>query len=509
MTETRSNYFALPRYSADSDEVMTRADWEEAATRIEERAAYDDGTSNAALPATLLKPGRYTRQDLTDGYAIHRRSASAWEWIGGTIAPVRVRYRAAAPGDTVLSVDQGADASTKLTVTGAGDVTTTGAYAGAYGMIAADGEAVDAAVRGRLYVRTKADGERGVVLRPHGAGAGYMLAAEDTGGSIVTTLDSVGRLQQRSFSAFGGATIPTTQTVAVAPTNADDSVNGLLVHGWGDSVTPAIANKPVLRVREIASGNDLLVAAKNSLVLGRTGWTGAVIDLKAPTINLTGAAVATSLASGPLTTFGNAPAVVTSSLASITSPVTNMYALLTTDLVWYRYTGAVWAAMMPMNGGTTNATRHEARYAQTVALNVPSTANAFTTIAYAADVECSDVSPSGPGSGSGQYDLFTLNRGGRWTISAAGGYSGSSNGVSGTRRVLMISDTNDGPTAKFLAGNSAWPAAGHAAQLNASVTRRFPAGQTIRVLTFQDVGQTLALVTDREGGYVTFAWEGS
>lgn len=507
MTETRSTYFELPRYSAEADEVMTRSDWEEAATRIEERAAYDDGATSAILPATLLKPGRYARQTLTDGYAVHRRAAAAWEWIGGNIAPVRVRYRAAAPTDTVLSVDQGADASTKLTITGAGDVTTAGAYAGAYGMIAADGETVDAAERGRLYVRTRADSERGVVLRPHGAGAGYMLAAEDTGGSVVTTLDSIGRLQQRSFSAFGGATIPTTQTVAVAPTNADDSVNGLLVHGWGDSVTPAIANKPVLRVREVAGGSDLLVAAKNSLVLGRAGWTGAVIDLKAPTINLTGAAVATSLASGPLTTFGNAPAVVTSSLASITSPVTNMYALLTTDLIWYRYTGSVWAAMMPMNGGTTNATRHEARYGQTANLNVPSTANAFTAVAFAADYETADVTPSGPG--GGQFDLFTLVRGGRWTITAGGSYSGTSNGVSGTRRAIIISDTTDGPTAKFYAANSCWPAAGAAGQVNASVTRRFAANQTIRVLTFQDSGQTLPLLIDREAGFVTFAWEGS
>ena len=507
MTETRSNYFGLPRYSAESDEVMTRSDWEEAATRIEERAAYDDGATDTSLPATLLKPGRYFRQGVTDGYAMHRRGAAAWEWIGGTVAPVRIRHRAAAPGDVVLSVDQGADASTKLTITGAGDVTTAGAYAGAYGMIAADGEAVDAAARGRLYVRTKADGERGLVLRPHGAGAGPMLAAQDTGGSVVTTIDSVGRLQQRSFSAFGGATIPTAQTVAVAPTNADDSVNGLLVHGWGDSVTPAIANKPVLRVREIASGSDLLVAAKNSLALGRAAWTGGVIDLKAPAINLTGAAVATSLASGPLTTFGNAPAVVTSSLASITSPVTNMYALLITDLVWYRYTGAVWAAMMPMAGGTTSATRHSGDFLQDQNQNIPSTATAFTAIRFGTPAEVSaDITASGPG--GGQFDSFVLERAGRWTICASGGYSGSSNGGSG-RRVLVISDTTDGPTAKFFGGDNANPAPGGAAQLSATVRRRFPAGQTIRILTFQDCGATLPLLIDRDQGSVSFTWEGS
>lgn len=507
MAETRSTYFELPRYSADSDETLTRVDWEEAVTRIEERMAYDDGSTNASLPATLLKPGRFFRQILTDGYAVHRRGASAWEWVGGNVAPIRVRFRAADPADTVLSVDQGSNATTKLTVTGAGDVTTTGAYAGAYGMIAADGEIPDASVRGRLYVRTKADGERGVVLRPHGAGAGAMLTAQDTGGSTVTTIDSIGRLQQRTMSAFGGAAMPTAQTVAVAPTNVDDSVNGLLVHGWGDSGTPAIANKPILRVREVASGSDLLVAAKNSLALGRSGWTGGVLDLKAPTINLTGAAVATSLASGPLTTFGNAPAVVTSLLDSITAPVTNMYALLTTDLVWYRYTGSAWAAMMPMAGGSTNATRHAGDFLQDQDQNVASTASAFTPVRFGTPALVSaDISASGPG--GGQFDTFELQRGGRWSICTSLGYPGSSNGGGG-RRALMISDTTDAATAKFFGGNSTWPAAGAAAQLNASACRRFTAGQVIRILTFQDCGMTLAILSAREQGSVSFTWEGS
>lgn len=507
MTETRTTRFNLPQWSEGTDSP-SRTDFSNAFSEIEARAAYDDGASFATLPVSNVYPGRYALIEHSDGVALQRRRESGvWDWVGGTIATSPVRYRASADGDLPLIVDQGA-ASPKFAVNGAGNVSTVGAYSGAYALIAADGELPDAAVRGRLYVRTKADGERGLVLRPHGAGAGAMLAAMDSGGSVVTTLDSLGRLQQRSATALGGAALSTTQTAVVAPTNVDDGIGGMLAHGWADSATAAIADKAIFRVRGISTGQDLLSISRNLVALGRTGWTSGAVELRANAISLigatgvTGALTATSIAAGALTSFGNVPIVVTSNLASITSPVADMLALLTTDLVWYRYTGSVWTAMYPARGGSSSSTRHDARYVQTSNQTIPSTAGAFTDIQFGTAVtESADVTAGGTNN-----SRFTLNRSGLWTIQASCSYNG--NPGSG-RRVMIISDDAPDATCLFYGGNSAWPDVNHAANLNAFVQRRFSAGQVVRVFTFQDSGNNISINSSREAGNVSFSWNGS
>lgn len=55
--------------------------------------------------------------------------------------------------------------------------------------------------------------------------------------------------------------------------------------------------------------------------------------------------------------------VETDDLSKITNPRTNQLALLTTDLILYRWNGSAWVLALPISG-TTAATRHEAHYFQ-------------------------------------------------------------------------------------------------------------------------------------------------
>lgn len=105
------------------------------------------------------------------------------------------------------------------------------------------------------------------------------------------------------------------------------------------------------------------------------------------------------------------PIQVVTSTGSITSPYTNQVILETTDLVLYRYTGSVWEAFLAL-GGTTAATRHEARYEKTTSQTINSSTDtkvSFPTAATTSD----DVTPSGTGNTD-----FAINRGGVWRVSA-------------------------------------------------------------------------------------------
>ena len=63
MAETRTAHFELPSYSLDADAALSRTDWNEVATSLELRAAYDDGVVSASLPVDHLKPGHLTKRD--------------------------------------------------------------------------------------------------------------------------------------------------------------------------------------------------------------------------------------------------------------------------------------------------------------------------------------------------------------------------------------------------------------------------------------------------------------
>lgn len=273
MTETRTTRFGLPQWSVGSDSP-SRADFNEAFANVEARAAYDDGTTAGSLPGSGLVAGRYFRQNLSDGYALHRRSASAWEWVGGSVAQTRLRYRTANDAAMAWSVDQGSDASAKLIAYGSGALASAAEMRAMTGAFGADLDAVlSASTTGRAYVRTRANGELGLVVAAHGAGAGNLFAARDAGGSDITVIDALGRLRQSSISAFGGAVLGTTAAATVAPTaaDADGIVTGLLAHGQtGGAGREA---KSILQLRrDLADTAPIANVLRDQITLGRLPW---------------------------------------------------------------------------------------------------------------------------------------------------------------------------------------------------------------------------------------------
>jgi hypothetical protein len=287
VAETRTTYFELPHWSLDTPDGPSREDFNGAFTNIEARAAYDDGGQASTLPSTLLKPGRYAKQTVSDGYALHRRNnAAGWDFIGGTVVPVRVRYRGAASGDIVLSTDVAGSES--ATLKAGGELATPGiirssAVIAAGADLTADLSAP--ASTGRAYVRTRAASERGLVLSAHDNAAGPLLSAQEVGGTFPTTIDSRGRFRSQASAALGAA----------SPT---DNVPLLITPGASDVTALDLAGKTtgsVPALRAYADAGDATPIASvlpGVITLGRSSWSGAV-NLLASTIGFTGAVTVT------------------------------------------------------------------------------------------------------------------------------------------------------------------------------------------------------------------------
>lgn len=286
MAETRSTYFGLPRYSSGADEAVTRLDWEEMITRVEERVAFDDGTTADALPATLLKPGRYFRQSFADGYALHRRAGAAWEWQGGSVQPVRVRMRSTTPGDIMLSSDTGGESpTTTASWKASGEIATAGALrssnVGAFGA-ALDADLSVPGTTGRAYVRTVASGDRALVLAAHDDAAGALLTARTAGGSDPFTIDSRGRVRASAAVGLGQSSPATNVPVGISPSGTD--VTALDLYARAEGAIPAL--------RVFRNSDDAAAIASflpDSITIGRTTWSGGAVTLRAPSIGLSGA----------------------------------------------------------------------------------------------------------------------------------------------------------------------------------------------------------------------------
>lgn len=281
MTETRTTRMSQPQYSSGSDS-FGRTDYNEGGAAVEGRTAIDLGTTYAStLPVVDLVAARYAPVDFGgDGYTLYRYSAAgAWQFMGGTLIPRFVRHRASesqAITDNVFDVVHPDQANPNILAKYNGDFRTGGLLKswnanditkGAL-VVGWDG-AVTMGTTGRAYIRTRSDGDLGLVLHAHGAAAGNMLTVRSSGGSDVLTVDPAGRLTQRTFAAFGEAGLSATSMVAVAPTTAADAVtNGLLL--YGQSAAPA---KTILQVlRESGDTVSLLGIGRDGMTVGRLPW---------------------------------------------------------------------------------------------------------------------------------------------------------------------------------------------------------------------------------------------
>lgn len=282
MVLTRTTRMQQQKWSSGAD-GPTRLGFNADADYIEQRAAYDDGTTGAVLPVTDVLGGRYFRQSLTDGYAMHRVQGAAWEWIGGTIVPTRLRYRRGASTDVAWSTDVNAGGAT-ATMTAGGELGTAGlvrSLVGGSAGAALETDLSTPSATGRWLVRTRAAGDRGVVAEAHDNAAGALFSAREVGGSYPWIVDARGRMRSQAPTSFGAAGL--TDNVPIVSAASATDVTALDLYGR------TVGGKPALRAfGNVGDETPLLSVLSTAVTVGRSGWGGGAVNLTAETINLTG-----------------------------------------------------------------------------------------------------------------------------------------------------------------------------------------------------------------------------
>lgn len=285
MVETRPDRHGLVQWSSGGDSG-SRLDFNEAFGKLNANAPYDDGDTLTELPVTSLVDARYVMVAITGGYrTLYRRSdTSSWDPVGGNTMPRAYTLRALeaqARTATALTISHpdfvsgstfGYDGS--ATLTGTVRVHDTEDVARGAVMIGTTA-AIGLTTLGRLHVRTRATGERGIVVRPYSpvdpdVGSGNLLTAQSAGGSDVLTVDALGRLRNVASSAFGGAAL-SLAAVTAAPSGTDDAqTTGVLF--YGQSSSPANA-KSIMQVwRDVADTAPLANIGRDNISLGRLPW---------------------------------------------------------------------------------------------------------------------------------------------------------------------------------------------------------------------------------------------
>jgi hypothetical protein len=290
VTFTLTDRLGLPQWGQGSD-GPSRVQLNAAFLAVNNKVAYDDGTAGAsALPSSDVVNGRYAQ--VVDGAhrRLYRRGAGAWSQVGGNSWAEPTHHRTdgthavTSAARTISHTSFGTTpvtenwdgSSTRQGRQGIGDLNPGNPGALHVGDTAS---AVDLAVRGRIYARTTADGQRGVVASAHGSGAGHLFAAIDSGGSVPWYVDAQGRLRSQAPAAYGAASLTAGVPLASAPGGSDVTAADLY----------AGASKAALRIfRALGDGTAIGSFRQDAIALGRASWAGATIDLTAPTIRLNG-----------------------------------------------------------------------------------------------------------------------------------------------------------------------------------------------------------------------------
>jgi hypothetical protein len=182
---------------------------------------------------------------------------------------------------------------------------------------------------------------------------------------------------------------------------------------------------------------------------------------------------------------------VVAATSEVLTPYTNQLVVNSTDLILYRYDGATWVASLPL-GGTTSATRHEARYEQTTLQTIANVTDTKMKWNSAAST-CDDVVASGVGNTD-----FALNRAGWWDITASMRFGG---GAGGERYFTIVVAGDRKAAASGIATG------GFAIVLSASTGLRVASGASVNVLAFHSNGANLNTDVGFGGQQsITFAW---
>jgi hypothetical protein len=294
MTETRTDRLDLPLWGAGSDSG-SRSDFNEAMTKINDRAAWDDGVTQNALPGTDLIPGRYQLVVHSGTYRVvyRRHDGGGWDAVGGNTMPNPFHFRGIAAGvnrtDAAVTFSHPDAANVGGTIGYDGSALLSGTVrvfdddeAGRGALLVGTDATPNLTTLGRTHVRTRAVGERALTVQAHASNAGNLFTARTAGESDVLSVDALGRLRALAPSAFGGAPLPTLASLAVAPTASDDddTTAGLLLHGSTGSAE--ITAKAIMRIlRQSDDAAPLAEFLRDSFAIGRLPWTGSAITLAA------------------------------------------------------------------------------------------------------------------------------------------------------------------------------------------------------------------------------------
>lgn len=537
MTETQTSRFGLWQWSADSDSP-NRIEFGTSFANIEARAAYDDGVTAVAPPVTgSLAPARYALVKNAAYATLYRRNdAAGWDAVGGNTDPGTRFFRPAA----------GSSTTGKAWEVSHPDITNPTAWATYDGSTVLSGRlavyeqnpsganpngvlhvgstaAADPVNLGRTYVRTRADADRGVVIAAHGAGAGSLLTIRESGGTDPLTVSAAGRLRAQVPVGMGGVVPADGVPLGVSPTGTSDST-GLAAYGLTGG-TP----RPGLKVfRSLADTVEIARFLPDEIDLGRDTWAGGLISLKAPNVAVTGALTvhgATDLddvvmaaltadsgaiggaltahtvaTTGPTTVYGGElPILGVDDLDQInTDPRTGQVAFNRLDYTWMQYTGpgTGWVTIGPAGGGTTLATRHEARYIKSVNQNVPTGDLTFTPIKFeSAGYATNDITVAGGGI------EFVFQRPGVWTVDVT---ITLDTGPPGLR--WMVAGNAD--FSKRYCGQSIFQGSSTGwSNLSASRTMRFGFNDVIVVGVIQTSGVSLATPFNVEQCSISLTWQ--
>ncbi|MEV0698220.1 hypothetical protein AB0I53_09910 [Saccharopolyspora sp. NPDC050389] len=184
---------------------------------------------------------------------------------------------------------------------------------------------------------------------------------------------------------------------------------------------------------------------------------------------------------------------VVAAASEISNPITGQLIMLSSTNIVQRWTGSAWVDAFPI-GGTTNATRHEARYFRATTQPAQGIPNNVDQRVHLPDVDyvSDDVSVAAVSAGT----EFTLNRSGLWHLAANVRFVPS---ASAAERAIAIGSS---PTASRN-GQAGSDQTGEPATLSCSTTRRFNAGEKVSVWAYQNTGATLNL--DPLGNGINFS----
>jgi hypothetical protein len=314
-----------------------RTQWNSFLSAIDASVATDDGAiGGTSLPVTghngqPLANARYAQTVDGTHRRMYRRAGGAWQQIGGNTwsepvyqrgtagSPLSGRAReighADLPNPTVLeNYDGNAIRGGRLALLEQN-------VGGAAALHSGDSSPVDLVNLGRVYARTRNANERGVVASAHAATAGNLFTAREAGGTDPWLVDSQGRMRAQAPTAFGGATLGAT-AIAAAPGTLDSAAD--LYAG---------ASKPALRLFR-GAGDSIGSVAQDAITLGKASWTGARIDLIAPTVKATGAfevtgsaTVASLIVPGNATVAGTLGVTGATTLGALTAGASTVGAL--------------------------------------------------------------------------------------------------------------------------------------------------------------------------------------